>query len=214
MASLRTVLVRLQPIFVIVAFALLTLLLSRQWETLRTYEWQVHPVWLAGSGLLLLGGWLIEIVMWRRLVSLFGGRLGYWPSVRIWFKSAIVRYIPGNIWQPLSFTLRAQEYGVRPETTLASLSLFHVIHVLAVGPITAFYLATWGRESTLARWLGTSAPWWSLGVAVPLLIFLARPRMLISSANYALTKIGREPLPVLLSTGQLLKLLGISLIAW
>ena len=60
--SARTVMVRAsQPFFVIPAFVLLGLLLSRQWDTPRTYDWQ-HPSELAGGPRVCCrwAGWLVE----------------------------------------------------------------------------------------------------------------------------------------------------------
>src|SRR5215510_3695328 len=123
------------------AFLLLALLLRSQWSALKSLDWHLQLRWLALSGASIVGGWLVEVALWRRLITIFGGRLGYIRSVQLWFASAIVRYIPGNVWQPLSLAARCRTEGVRAETTLASLTLFHVIEILAVAPIAAVYVA-------------------------------------------------------------------------
>ena len=214
MPPLRKALAAVQPLFLALAFVLMGLLLVRHWDGLRAYQWQFRPLWLAASGLCVLAGWLVEIFMWRRGLGLLGGRLDYRTAVQIWFASAIVRYIPGNVWQPLSMTVRCGERGIPPQTTLASLSLFLGLHLLAACPITALYLATWGRAGAASRWLGFLAPWWSVLIAVPVLIFLIRPRWMLAAANRVLARVGLEPLPLHLSSGELLGLLGTSLAAW
>ena len=85
-----------------------------QWEELRAHTWELQPGWLLASALLLLASWAMEIGIWQHLLRLVGGRLPYAPAVRIWFLSAIVRYIPGNIWQPLSMTLQASVGACAP----------------------------------------------------------------------------------------------------
>jgi glycosyltransferase 2 family protein len=212
--SLRRALARLQPLFIVVAFALLGVLLRSQWNVLRTHDWRLRPEWLAASGAAVVIGWLIEIRMWQRLLGHLGGRLAYWTSVRIWFISAIVRYIPGNIWQALSLTVRCGEHGIRAEATLASLTLFQIVHTLAIGPIVAVYLATWGRDGPLASRLGTTSAWWAVGVVCPIALFVASPHTLLAVANRALRKLGREPLPLDLSAIQLLRSLATSFVAW
>jgi hypothetical protein len=46
MSSLRIGLVSAQPLFVVLAFVLLGVLLRNQWDMLRTYDWQFRPGWL------------------------------------------------------------------------------------------------------------------------------------------------------------------------
>ena len=214
MSSLRRALVIVQPLFIVLAFVLLGVLLRSQWDSLWTHKWRIQPRWVMASGLFIAGGWLIEVRLWQRLLELVGGRLNYWPALRIWFSSAIVRYVPGNVWQPLSLTVRCREQGIRPEATLASLTLFQAILLMAVGPIAAVYLATWGRAGALSHWLGSFSRWSSVVVAIPVLFFVMRPQTLLSTANFVLAKLGREPLPLGLSRDQLIRLLGISLLAW
>jgi glycosyltransferase 2 family protein len=214
MPSPRRGLVIAQPLFVVLAFVLVGLLLRGQWTVLRTYEWQIRPQWLLVSAVCIVTGWLIEIRMWQRLLALLGGRLNYRSAIRIWFTSTIVRYIPGNIWQPLSLTMLGRERGIRPEATVASLSLFQLIHLMGAGPIAAIYLSTSGSTSGLSYWMGTLSPWWSLVVAFPVVFFLVRPRSMLAIANAILSKAGREPLSFALSTRQLLRVLATSCGAW
>lgn len=208
--DLRQTLQRVQPFFVVLALILFAILLRRQWNELGAYEWRLRPAWLLLSGLCIVAGWLIEIRIWQQLIALLQQRLPYWRAVSVWFASAIVRYLPGNIWQPLSLTARCQAQGVRPGVTLASLSLYHVVHILAVVPIAALFVA--GRGSVPIA--GAISIGWVPVLLAPLVYLIARPTILLSAANKLLTVAGREPLPVALGTGDLLRLLGISLAAW
>jgi glycosyltransferase 2 family protein len=203
-----------QPVAIALAFLLLILLLRSQWDSLKTLEWHIRPGWLTLSGLCIVGGWLIEVALWRRLVAILGGRIAYIRSVQLWFASAIVRYIPGNIWQPISLTVRCRAEGVRPETTLASLSLFHVVQLLAVAPIAAVFVATSGAPAAFTAWTETFSPWWALPLAVPIVVFVFWPHGLIALANSLLGFAGRDPLPLELTRGELVILLGISLAGW
>jgi glycosyltransferase 2 family protein len=204
----------LGPLVVGVAFVLLGVLVFRQWDSLQQYELQIRPKWLLASAVFIITGWVIEILMWRRTLGLLDGHLDSWTAMRVWFTSSIVRYIPGNVWQPFSLTVLCREHGIRAEATLASFSLFQVVHVLSVGLIAAVYLAVLGRPGAQPSSIGTSSLWWALAAALPVVLFLWRPDLILAVANFALRKLGREPLPLNLSTGELLKLSGISLTAW
>ena len=214
MASLRRALAIAQPIFVVVAFALLGVLLRSQWDALEGHAWHVRVWWLAVSAALLAAGWLLEIRMWQRLLGFVGAALEYRRAVLLWFTSAIVRYVPGNVWQPLSLTMSSREHGVRPEATVTSLTLFHVIHILVVGPLVALYFAIYGRSSAVAYWSGRWSPWWSIPVVIPIAVLLGRPRSMLGALNRILRAVGRDPLPVKLSVGQLAAVAGISVCAW
>ena len=108
---LMRVLRRMQPVFVRLALGFMAILLWSQWEELQSYTWQIDPRWLAVSAGAIVAAWAVEIVLWRWLLRTVGSRLPYWLAARIWFLSAIVRYIPGNIWQPLSITILAERRG-------------------------------------------------------------------------------------------------------
>jgi len=203
-----------QPVAIALAFLLLILLLRSQWDSLKTLEWHIRPGWLALSGLCIVGGWLIEVALWRRLVTILGGRIAYIRSVQLWFASAIVRYIPGNIWQPISLTVRCRAEGVRAETTLASLSLFHLVQLLAVAPIAAAFVAMSGAAAALTGWTESFSLWWALPLAVPIIVFAFWPHGLIALANRVLGLVGRDPLPLELTRRELVILLGISLAGW
>src|SRR5262245_27349197 len=192
-----------QRLAIVLAFLLLALLLQSQWGALTSLDWHIQPRWLALSGACIVGGWLIEVALWRRLITTFGGRLGYIRAVQLWFASAIVRYIPGNVWQPLSLTARCRAEGIRAEATLASFTLFHVIQILAVVPIAAVYVATSGATSALAAWTPTFSRWWTLLFAVPIVVFLLWPQSLIGPVNWLLRLVGRDPLPLDLRNTEL-----------
>jgi len=206
--------VRAQPLFLAVAALFMVLLLRSQWATLRNHSWRLHAGWLLLSGVLMLASWALEVGIWRQLLRLLAGRLPYSAGVRIWFLSAIVRYIPGNIWQPLSMTLYCQRYGIRPEITFTSVMLYQLVTLLAVGPIAAIYFAWSHNWGLLTQLLSAFAPWLiGLGL-LPVVLFLARPAWLTSIINWLLYKVGREPLTTQLSSQALLQLLLLQVVNW
>lgn len=208
----------LQPLFIVLAVALMVWLLAQQWEQLRAYPWRLDGGWLALAGAGLAASWALEIAIWQRLLRLVGGQLSYWPAARIWFLSAIVRYIPGNVWQPLSLTLRCQRRGVDPAATVTSVVLYQVVLLLAVVPLTTLYFAWSGNVGPVREMAEVTGPsaWFALvgaGLA-PVLFFLLRPSWLEGCINWALGKVGRAPLTVTLSGDWLLRLLLLSALNW
>ena len=205
---------RMQPLFVLLALIFMALLLRSQWAELQTHQWQLNLPWLAASALFLLAAWAVEIAVWLRLLRAVGGQLAYWAGARIWFLSAIVRYIPGNVWQPLSMTLLCQRHGVKPEATVTSILLYQVIILLAVTPIAALYFGLTGNWGLLSGLLAGYGPW-LIGVGLaPITVFLVMPSLLVNAVNWVLRRFGRGELETGLTRGELVVVLSMAAADW
>ncbi len=211
---LMRVLRRMQPVFVLLALGFMALLLQSQWDELQNYTWRIDLRWLATSAGAIVAAWSVEIVIWRWLLRTVGSQLPYLPAARIWFLSAIVRYIPGNIWQPLSITILSERRGVKPEATLVSVVLYQIITILAVAPIAAAYFAMTGNWGVLTELLAGAAPGLIALTLAPVIIFIVRPSLLIELVNWALHRMGRPRLPIGLSRMTLIALMAIAIADW
>lgn len=214
MPSLRRVFARIQPILVVLAFAIMARLLAQQWDGLREHRWQIHGSWLALSAALVASGWLIEIHVWQRALALLGGRLRFADAIRIWFMSLIVRYVPGNIWHPISMTVRCQAHDIRPQVTLASMVLVYVLHILAVATIVSIDIGLGGRLSATAVTfrVGSAVPAALLAGAV--IVVLVAPAPILRLLNRIVVRFGGGPFPPQLSTAPIAMLLGLCLTEW
>ncbi len=204
----------IQPLFLVLALFFIALLLRSQWGELSRHTWRIAPGWLALSGLLMLGGWCVEVWLWRFALARLGGELAYADALRIWFASILVRYIPGNVWQPLGMTVLARQRGVRVEAIVGSIALYQAVNLLSVLPIAGVYLLTVGDFGLLQPWLGGATDWLVALAGLGIALFLLRPGWLIGLLNWALTKAGRPALNATLSTRHLLALLLVAVLAW
>lgn len=211
---MRTVLRWVQPILAGAAAVSIAYLLSRQWQDLQGYPWSLSPLWLAASAALMLAAWCVEIQIWRMLLWTMGAALPFLSSARIWFLSAIVRYVPGNIWQPLSLTLYAQKLDVRPETTLTSVVFYQVIILLAAAPLAGLYFAVTGNWGMLTSIVGGLGPELVFLVVLPVVIFVLWPTLLVRMVNWVLTRVGRATIETGLRRGRLITLLLIGMVDW
>ncbi|MEM7134454.1 MAG: lysylphosphatidylglycerol synthase transmembrane domain-containing protein [Chloroflexota bacterium] len=215
----RNVYLRFQQILVGVALVFMVLLLRNQWGELSRQPWRLNVGWLAISTIFLLISWGLEIKIWQRLLALMGSNIAYGPAIRIWFLSAMTRYVPGNIWQPLSMTMRCQKRGVRPETTIASVLLFQLMILMAAGPVAALYLGLFGNYGMFTTvWQGLSWGRWTplllCLLLLPIVVFILRPNWFFGLANWGLARIGRPPLDNSFSTAQLFGVLVLTFIHW
>lgn len=204
----------LQPIFFTLAIIAIVWFLADQWPALRTYPWRIHWGWLGAALFLSLASWALEIIVWQQLLATLGGKLSFWTASRIWFLSAIVRYIPGTIWQPLSITYYTRRHGVPPETAITSVILFQVIMALASAPILVAYFL-WLDTKSLATEFAANLPsvviWLIL---LPIIAFLLRPQWLIHLLNWGLTRMKRPPIAAKLTSLTLLTLILVALVDW
>lgn len=205
-------------LFLGLALLFIGLLLRDQWSQLRAHEWQLQPAWLALAALLMVGSWFVEVWIWRDALARVGGRLSYSQAVRIWFASILVRYIPGNVWQPLGMTFLCRRQQIHPEATVTSIALYQAVNLLAVVPIAVFYLGAMDNTDLngaglLDTWEGPVV-WLALVGLAAVVLFLARPGWLMALLNLALEKMGRTALPAHLDNVHLLRLLLVALGDW
>ena len=203
-----------QVLFLLLALLFMGLLLTSQWDELRNYPWRLQPLWLAPSALCILASWSLEVWMWQRLLRLTGGDLAYGYAFRIWFLSAIIRYIPGNVWQPLGMTVLCHRRGVRPEATLTSVALYQVANLLGIAIIAAIYFPLSENVGLLAGIVPLPLAQLAVLVAIPVVLFLARPQWLIQALNWTLRRIGRRPLPVVISSRALIEITALAVLDW
>jgi uncharacterized membrane protein YbhN (UPF0104 family) len=205
---------RLQPLFLALALLFIFLLLRSQWAELSQYPWQLQPVWLFVSALFLVAAWSLEIQIWRRLLAVMDARLPYRSAARIWFLSAIVRYVPGNIWQPLSMTLQCQRLGIVPEATLTSVVFYQLLTLLAASPIAALYFGVTGNWGLLTSALASWTPFLVAAGLAPVVFFVIRPAWLIELVNFLLARLHRPPLAAGLTRRNAAFVLFLGMIDW
>ena len=191
-----------QVAVLVLALGFLVALVRSQWSSLLAYQWRIEPGWALLALLGLELSWLFELATWRTVLASLGGRLTYRRAVRTWFLSNIIRYIPGNVWQFLGMVEMAAADGVPRPATLTSIVLHQAISTAAGLVLAALYFAF--IPSTQAPWSDWLRPFL---LAVPLGLLLLQPRILERMLNWVLVKLGRTPLHITLTWGQVWLLL-------
>lgn len=199
---------------IVAALIFIGVLLRSQWAELRTQPWRFHGTWLTFSVGMMIASWVMEVLIWQHLLSRLGGHIGFWSAVRIWFLSAITRYVPGNIWQPLSMTMRCQTLGIRPEITIASVLLFQAIILIAAGPVAAIYFGWTGNYGLVSDTLAPWSKWLIALILMPVLLLLVRPKWFFAVADWGIRRLGRPSLEAPLSSQQLIGFLAAAMVHW
>lgn len=204
----------LQPIVLLLSVLAIGWFLSSQWPALRAYPWRIDGGWLVAAAFLTLASWGVEIFIWQHLLVNLGGNLPFWAAVRIWFLSAVVRYIPGNVWQPLSLTLYSRRYGVAPEVTLTSIILFQVIVLFAIAPILVIYFLWIDTQSLAAQFMSQLPPGLIWFLLLPIVAFLLRPQWMVALLNWTLVRLKRPTIAATLTSRLLFTMLIVAALDW
>jgi len=108
------------------AFALLVIGLAarslvRDWSAFRSQaiEWQIRPVLLVSSVLIVWLSYAFLIEAWRRVVVSMGQHLRYGDAARICMLANLGKYLPGKVWSIAGAAILAQEAGVAPPAAVA-----------------------------------------------------------------------------------------------
>ena len=169
-------------------FACLILFVVRQWNQLPDFDWRFEPGWIALSAVCVAGFYAIEAELWRWIVLSLGEQIEPRASRAIWGKSLLARYVPTNVLMVLGRVVMAEKEGVPKRVTLAS-----VVYELGIGFGTAVMVGAY-FVIELPDLEGQSARYAVLAV-VPIVLAGFHPRVFEPVVNFALRKLGREPLP-------------------
>lgn len=195
-----------QVIVFALALGFLAALVRSQWQELRRYPWQLEPVWLLASYIPWAVSMALEIFMWRAILLRIasGARpadalarpLSWRRAAQIWFLSNIIRYIPGNIWQPLGMVQLCAEAGIPTAVTLTSVVVHQALSGLAVTVMGTVYFAWVGWGEVLRALI-------PLIIALPVIMLTLRARWLEAALNWGLRRLGRAPLRIHLTSRAL-----------
>ncbi len=191
----------------LLALGFLAVLTRSQWSALRDFQWRVEPGWalLALAGVELT--WLYEVGVWRTILDRLGGHLSYGRAAQTWFISNLIRYIPGNVWQFVGMAELAADDGVSRLATLTSIVLHQAIVTAGGLVLASLYFALAGQ----GEWFLRLRPFLLL---VPFGLLLLQPRLLERILNWALARLGRAPLRITLTWGQIWVLLARYVVVW
>lgn len=191
----------------VLIFACLIAFVARQWSKLPDFDWRLEPGWILLSAVCVAGFYTIQGELWRAIVSSLGEHIDAKPGRAVWGKSLIARYVPTNVLMVVGRVVMAERHGVPKRVTLAS-----VVYELGLAFGTAVMVGAYfvielpdlqgqpGRYAVLAL--------------VPAVLAGFHPRLFRPLVDFALGKLGREPLPRVLPFGRVLELGAGYTLAW
>lgn len=184
------------------------LAVSRDWETIRAYEWRISAVPFAVSTALFFAAYALLARLWGRVLKLFGTPISYRGAWRMYFIGNLGRYIPGKIWTVAGMAYMGARYGI-PATVSAAAAVFaQACSLLSSFVFFALFLILWHSQITGA-WIAGAV----IGASLLVGVFMF-PRNLERAMNALLTRLGREPVTLPFSTGDVILLTAQYAITW
>jgi len=187
----------------LLAVAALGWTLLDSWSTVVDYDWDLRPAWLAGAALVLTAAYRLAAEAYARVA----GRLhplgdGTRAALRRhWTISLLGRYVPGNVLMVAGRLELGRGVGLPRRVSLAA-SVYEQILMLAASALGGLaFLALYGD-------LEGGAILWAVA-AIPVLAVVLHPALLERLSGRLLRRAGREPLPAVLSTREMLLLFGL-----
>ncbi len=193
--------------FVVLILAFLVGFVVTQWDQLPSFDWRFRPGWLAlaAAGVVLF--YVIHAEAWRAIVRGLGADLDGAPARAVWGKSILARYVPTNALMVVGRVVMAERLGVGRRICVASLVYELGLALSAAIMVAAYFVITMpALQDQPARY--------AVLAVVPLALAALHPRFFRRGADFALAKLGREPLPAVLSPARVATLLVVYIVSW
>jgi glycosyltransferase 2 family protein len=172
------------------------------WPVVRSFDWQPSAGWLILAVALVLASLLLSALAYE---AILGGLHSPAPpvaaTVSAWARSLLGRYVPGNVLMVVGRAVMAEGHGVPKRITVAATTYEQVIALVAASLLAVVALLDIGSTSAVGP-----AAWLVLGV--PLAVLVLHPRLFGPASAWALRRVRREPIGVLLPERRVVLMLG------
>jgi len=188
----------LQVLVVLLVLAFWARALARNWDQVTGYPWRLSWPSLALALAVLLVQMILLATIWWRALALTGAHIPWHWGLAVWLQAQIARYVPGGIWDIAGRLALGQQVGVGRRAMSASVGLEMGLQVLSAALILAVSLLFWPGRAT--AYLPVA-----LVVSLAALLVLTPP-VFTRLVNRGLRLLGRQPLDLRLTYGDLMAL--------
>jgi len=129
-----------QALLALAVVALAVRTLARHWSEFvaQPVQWQISPIWLGASALIVWLCYALLVEAWRRVVISMDQRLDYASAARICMLSNLGKYVPGKVWAIAGTAFLSRQAGVEPAAAVTSAVLLQALAVASGVALVAF----------------------------------------------------------------------------
>lgn len=185
----------------------LAVFIATQWSKLPDYDWEFRPEWLLAAAVAIAFFYALQCEAWLWILRALGEEIDSRTGRSIWGRSLIARYVPTNALMVVGRVVMAERRGVSKRVCLASIVYEAGLAIATAVMAGAYFVITLpSLEDQPARY--------GVVVVVPVALAVLHPRIFHPLADFALTKLGRAPLPVTLPFRRVLEFVLVYAVAW
>jgi hypothetical protein len=190
-----------------VIFGSLVYTVVNQWSDIQNQGVHFHVGWLIPAILILPLFFVFSGYGWDLILRSLGYRLGFGRAQVAWGQPLLARYVPGNVLYVLGRILLSEKAGIPRRITVASIVYEQAISAISAVVVASYFII---KHPDLQ-----GEPWrWGVLLLIPAAIALLHPKVFGPLANWALRKLGREPLPGVVSLRGVIGLIAFYSLNW
>ena len=198
---------RLTITLVVLTVGFLALFVASQWSRLPQIEWRFQPAWVALCVAALVVFQAIQNQLWVWTLRGLGSSLPVAKAWAIWSVTLLARYVPTNLAMVVGRVAMAEREGVPKRVCMASIVYQLGVSFAGAAAAAAYFVIVLPQlQDQPARFAV---------LAMPLLAVIALdPRVFHRLADFALRRLGREPLPLSLPRSHVLALTALATVSF
>jgi hypothetical protein len=158
--------------------------LVENWQNLRTYHFQINPLYLLLSSLLFWTGAFIASQVWHFILVKSGLKMPRIKTFKVHFLSRFGSYVPGKIWFILIRMRLAKNESSK--TIVAGSLLETVLDLIGPSMLSLLFMGIYFLDGFYLKII--------LFAITAGFIFILWPRLFYSVLNFGLKKIKKEPI--------------------
>jgi uncharacterized membrane protein YbhN (UPF0104 family) len=127
-------------------------MLRQAFADLKKYQWRLQPAWLVVAGLGYVLGLMPVSYFWYRLLRGAGQEVGMFETIRAWWLSQMVKYIPGKAMVLVVRTGMLRNPKI-DSTVVAATVFVETLVMMSIGSLLALVILAWMYWSELGTLL-------------------------------------------------------------
>jgi uncharacterized membrane protein YbhN (UPF0104 family) len=186
--------------------AVVAVALASRWQEVRPILARLSLPAVGLAMVAVLGSLLFSFLAWRAALAGLGFPLRLGGAMRVFFLGQLGKYVPGSVWSVVAQAELGRDYGVPRKSSGAAVVVATLVALVTGLGITGAGLPLLGSEA-YARYA------WTLMV-LPLALVLLWPPVLNRLVDLALRLARRDPMPVALDLGTVMRVTGWMMAVW